>query len=205
MVMQWGQFLDHDITLTPENDVECECGGEENNDDECFQIPIPTNDPFYSTLPSPPTCLHFSRSTAFCTSTPREQFNLITSYIDGSSIYGSDQTTADLLREFSRGELTTSVVNNNLLPVIDGARLAGDVRAQEQPGLTSMHTLWMREHNRIAKEVAASDPSLSDEDVFQESRKMVIAQLQNIAYSEWLPKILGNDQITKYGLTVNKR
>ena len=205
MVMQWGQFLDHDITLTPENDVDCECGHEEENDDECFLIPIPRNDPFYSTLPSPPRCLHFTRSTPFCTSTPREQFNLITSFIDGSSIYGSDQTTADLLREFSGGELTTSVVQDKLLPVIDGARLAGDVRAQEQPGLTSMHTLWMREHNRIAKEKAASNPNLSDEEVFQESRKRVIAQLQHIAYSEWLPKILGNDKMREYDLTVNER
>ena len=205
MVMQWGQFLDHDITLTPENDVECECGHEEENDEDCFLIPVPSNDPFYSTLASPPTCLHFTRSTAFCTSDPREQFNLITSYIDGSNVYGSDQTTSDLLREFSGGELTTSVALDNLLPDIDGARLAGDVRAQEQPGLTSIHTLWMREHNRVAKEMAEANPGFSDEELFQESRRMVAAQLQNIVYDEWLPKILGSSLIDRYGLTVDQR
>ena len=203
--MQWGQFLDHDITLTPENDVECECGHEEDNDEECFLIPVPSDDPFYSSLSSPPTCLHFTRSTAFCTSDPREQFNLITSYIDGSNVYGSDQTTSDLLREFSGGELTTSVALDNLLPDIDGARLAGDVRAQEQPGLTSMHTLWMREHNRVAKEMAQANPSFSDEQLYQESRRMVAAQLQNIVYSEWLPKVLGSSLIDQYDLTVGRR
>ena len=203
--MQWGQFLDHDITLTPENDVECECGHEEDNDEECFLISVPSDDPFYSSLSSPPTCLHFTRSTAFCTSDPREQFNLITSYIDGSNVYGSDQTTSDLLREFSGGELTTSVALDNLLPDIDGARLAGDVRAQEQPGLTSMHTLWMREHNRVAKEMAQANPSFSDEQLYQESRRMVAAQLQNIVYSEWLPKVLGSSLIDQYDLTVGRR
>ena len=128
MLAQWGQFLDHDITLTPENDVECGCE-EQEVDEECFQIPIPSSDQFYSKVENPPTCLEFSRSSAFCTSRPREQFNLITSYIDGSNIYGSDQTTADLLREFIGGELTTSVKYDKLLPEIDGAYLAGDVRA----------------------------------------------------------------------------
>ena len=204
MTAQWGQFLDHDITLTPENDAHCECD-DVDNDEACFLIPIPSTDPFYSKLSSPPTCLHFTRSTAFCTSSPREQFNLITSYIDGSNIYGSDQTTVDLLREFSGGELTTSVEYESMLPDIDGARLAGDVRAQEQPGLTSMHTLWMREHNRVAKEMAAENPSLSDEELFQESRRLVAAQLQNIVYDEWLPKILGSNLIDQYGLKVDQR
>jgi peroxidase len=89
--------------------------------------------------------------------------------------------------------------------MIDGARLAGDVRAQEQPGLTSMHTLWMREHNRVAKEMAADNPSLSDEELFQESRRLVAAQLQNIVYDEWLPKILGSNLIDQYGLKVDQR
>ena len=126
--MQWGQFLDHDITLTPENDVECHCDGDDD-DDECFLIPVPSSDPFYSKLSNPPTCLDFERSSAFCTSSPREQFNLITSFIDGSNIYGSDQTTADLLREFVGGELTTSETYDKMLPEIDGSYLAGDVRA----------------------------------------------------------------------------
>ena len=202
--MQWGQFLDHDITLTPENDIHCTCDGNDN-DEECFPIQIPNNDPFYSSLNSPPKCLHFTRSSAFCTSSPREQFNLITAFIDGSNIYGSDQTTADLLREFTGGELTTSVEYDNLLPDIDGARLAVDTRAQEQPGLTSLHTLWMREHNRVAREIASANPDILDEELFQEARRMVVAHIQNIVYDEWLPKVLGPLLVNKYNLKVESR
>ena len=68
--------------------------------------------------------------------------------------------------------------------------LAGDVRANENPGLASLHTLFIREHNRLAGLVAAAEPSASDEVVFQHARRGVIALLQQITYKEFLPAIV---------------
>lgn len=49
----------------------------------------------------------------------------------------------------------------------------------------------MREHNRIAASLESLNPSWSDENLFQETKRIIIAEYQNIIYSEWLP-IIGN-------------
>ena len=67
----------------------------------------------------------------------------------------------------------------------------GDVRANENHGLTVIHTLWMREHNRIAKLLKQQHISWNDETLFQEARRLVIAEYQHIIFNEWLPQILG--------------
>ena len=67
----------------------------------------------------------------------------------------------------------------------------GDSRVTEQPQLTIMHTIWMREHNRVAQNLAKLNPSWSSETVFQEARRIVIAEFQHITYNEFLPTLLG--------------
>ena len=76
---------------------------------------------------------------------------------------------------------------------------AGDERAIVQPALTAMHTLFLREHNRLADRLAVSlAPQLAgrdlvdiDETLYQEARRLLVAQMQNIVYSEYLPLLLG--------------
>ncbi len=69
-----GQFLDHDITLTPEVEegVPADCCAAPGAE-ECFEIKVPTNDQTFAACGQ--DCLHFVRSSSFCsTITPvREQ------------------------------------------------------------------------------------------------------------------------------------
>ena len=60
----------------------------------------------------------------------------------------------------------------------------GDIRANEHHGLTVMHTLWMREHNKIAKLLAKQHKSWTDEKLYQEARRIVIAEYQHIAFRQ---------------------
>lgn len=78
--------------------------------------------------------------------------------------------------------------------------VAGDARANENLHLTTMHLLWARQHNRIADELSKINPSWSDEVLFQETRRIVGAQLQHITYREFLSIIVGDEKMKKYDL-----
>ncbi|XP_074981330.1 putative oxidoreductase PXDNL isoform X3 [Caretta caretta] len=75
----------------------------------------------------------------------------------------------------------------------------GDHRANEQLGLTAMHTLWFREHNRIARALLKMNPHWDGDTIYNEARKIVGAQMQHITYSHWLPKILGDHGMKMMG------
>ena len=195
MVTQFGQFLDHDITFTPENEDHDCCSRRSSSIDECFPIRMSPNDPFYS-LHSV-KCLEFTRSTAFCEENggARQQMNGITSFIDASNVYGSDEDTGDLLRSFEDGKLEEG--SNRLLPksIGSGNFFAGDTRAREMPGLASMHTLFMREHNRICDLIKSVRGHWKDEQIYQNARRILIAEYQNIVYAEYLPLVLGSENM----------
>ena len=70
------------------------------------------------------------------------------------------------------------------------------------PGLASLHTLWMREHNRIASEITNLRSDLTDEEIFQIARKILIGEMQNIVYGEYLPVVLGEDAMRKYKVSL---
>ncbi len=181
---QWGQFVDHDIDLT-----------EGSHNPEPFNISVPSGDPWFDPYHTGTQEIELNRSiydlsTGTGKDNPRQQTNGITAFIDASNVYGSDATTAASLRSGIGGKLKTST--GNLLPLSDSNFfLAGDIRANEQVGLIAMHTLFVREHNRLAQEIVAQNPSLTDEEIYQQARAIVGAQMQLITYNEFLPLILG--------------
>lgn len=210
MFMQWGQFLDHDIDLQPElSEVDCECKVSR----ECIPMHVKPEDKIFgSDSGNLGECLKFTRTEPICSCEgPREQYNAITSYIDGSGIYGSSEEVAASLRLFrgglfKQGGRSESTKGN--LPFDEETEddfpffIAGDVRANEQTGLTIMHTLWLREHNRLARLLADINPCWDDEKLFQEARKIVGAEIQVITYNFFLPKIFG-DNIKTYLASYN--
>lgn len=194
----WGQFLDHDLTLSEAADPA-----------EAFPIPIPQGDPLFDPFHTGRMQIPLRRSiysTDAPADAPRQQINEVTAFLDGSAIYGSDSELALRLRTLHGGLLKTS--EGNLLPLDDGPRppsappgpmfLAGDVRASENPGLAAMHTLFVREHNRLATELAAENPELNDEQLYQAARRLVIATQQAITWNEFLPALLGPGALRSY-------
>jgi hypothetical protein len=204
-VWGWGQFIDHDINLNDDNPSEA------NN------ILIPACDPLFDPACTGTVTIRMFRSlsdpnTGTGIDNPRKHINEITSFIDGSGVYGSDATRADWLRTFTGGKMKIS--QGNLLPwntidgeydsaidpfapfmVVDGFPrpekffVGGDIRINEQPGLTCFHTLWVREHNRLCDELKIENPTWTDEELYQRARKIVGACIEAITYEEFLPNI----------------
>src|SRR5690606_5728742 len=76
--------------------------------------------------------------------------------------------------------------------------VAGDVRANEQLGLTAMHTLFVREHNFLANKIRKKHPLYSGKQIYQLARALVGAEMQKITYSEFLPVLLGSHALRPY-------
>ena len=211
LLMQWGQYLDHDVTLSPTvSGVDCE----KENSPNCFNIPILSDDPQFGkgrrferdfiplTRSAPDEKLN-----AFHT---REQFNELTSFIDSSNVYGSDQDRQENLRVKISGEpgpfLKTikdgegkealpfqipNLPNECCMGELYLCLQAGDVRASEQPFLSFMHTLWVREHNRIVRILIKLNPTWGPDRLFFEARRIVASVNQHITFDEYLPNLLG--------------
>ncbi|XP_067682800.1 peroxidase-like isoform X2 [Haliotis asinina] len=230
MVMQWGQFLDHDVTNTPiergtdgaaiiccEDDVQDGASSAALNLAErhqCFNIAVPPGDRRFNR-----TCLNFVRSVqvanANCETVPGEQLNQLTAYIDASQVYGSTEEEQDDLRAHTGGLLRTSSENPELLPRNSVTECvtstepnfcfkAGDERVDEHMSLTSMHTIWLREHNRVARKLARINKHWDDERLFQEARRIVGAMMQHITYAEFLPLVLSPKFYNKFKLRPSK-
>lgn len=187
----WGQFLDHDIDLT-ESSV---------TNPERAPVPVPIGDIQFDPDGTGQQVIPFTRSvfdpaTGTSVDNPRQQINQITSWIDGSMVYGSSQQTADRLRTFSGGRLIES--EGGLPPQDAQGFIAGDIRANENIELTSMHALFIREHNRLADQLAKENPRWTDEQIYQQARALVIAEIQVITYKEFLPALLGRGAIAPY-------
>ncbi len=198
----WGQFIDHDIGLRDETPAE--------ND----PIPFDSHDRLEQ-FTNDVGAIDFSRTPAAPgtgVSSPRQQINTLSSYIDASNVYGVTSSREEWLRtgpfdgRLGNNKATLLLTANGYLPRADArgnpstappmdlmgalqgtptrAAVAGDVRANENIALTAIQTLFAREHNRI---VGLLPTSLPDELRFQLARRVVGAEAQDITYNEFLP------------------
>ncbi|NXL86318.1 PERM Myeloperoxidase, partial [Alectura lathami] len=217
MFMQWGQFIDHDLDFSPETPARVSFSGKVDCHTSCAKLPpcfpikIPPNDP---RIRDTRDCIPFFRSAPACdgVTAVREQINALTSFLDGSVVYGSEEPLATRLRD-QTNQLGLLAVNQNFtdkgmayLPfgsmpkdpclMVSGKAkircfLAGDSRASEMLELACMHTLFVREHNRLARALKGLNPHWNGEKLYQEARKIVGAVIQIITYRDYLPLLLG--------------
>ncbi len=213
----WGQFIDHTIGLRAVAD------------DEQMVIPFDADDPLESFTNDLGAIATTRSAVADGTGvdTPREQVNTVSSYIDGWSVYGGTDERLDWLRD---GTLDGDPTNNEATLMNEGGYLptaasrpneerpsvelqgqlivnsgdavvAGDERANENLGLTAVHTLFLREHNRI---VEALPDDLDEETKFQVARRVIAAMQQYITYEEFLPAMgVDLDRYEGYDPTVD--
>lgn len=204
-VWVFGQLIDHEFALV--------------HDDPAQDFPIFINFPDPQFNPGgvlPAVTIPLRRSavipgTGTEIGNPRRFPNAISSFFDGSVIYGSDSTWADWLRTFEDGKMKVSTGNllpfntfsaefegdldpaaprmDNQFPVNPKLFVAGDIRVNENVFLTAMHTLFVREHNWQAERIKARNPQWNDEQIYQHARKIVSGIITAITYEEWLPTL----------------
>jgi len=83
----------------------------------------------------------------------------------------------------------------------DQSFVSGDARIGENGALTLYHILFIRNHNRHAASLAASNPSWNDEAIFQEARRRNIAEYQAVVMYQYFPTEFGpyfNDLLGSY-------
>ena len=203
----WGQFIDHDMSKTTTNPNETLTILADPSD------PIMMGDQTFSRST-------YDLSTGTSTLNPRQQTNSITSYLDLSQVYGSTTALADALRTHVGGQMKTSPGNmlpydnstyftSSQLALINMANdsravatqnlfVTGDVRGNENVELTALQTLFLRNHNLTASQRQQHHPDWSDETLYQEARKLNIAEYQQIVYNAYLPDLLGPSALTSY-------
>ncbi|XP_043797588.1 peroxidase isoform X1 [Apis laboriosa] len=221
VAMQWGQIITHDMGLIegttqskPHKTKCCTDDGQLFKDPSllhrtCYPMLIPFNDPIYSK--SNIRCLNFVRSTTDldhgCSDRfkPAEQLNVVTHFLDLSLVYGSSDQVAANLRAGVNGRLRVDVRTNrewlpsapnasescDIVKPVEVCYLAGDNRVNQNTQLTILQIILLREHNRIANALTKLNPHWTDETIFQETRRILIAEHQYISYYEWLPIFLG--------------
>ncbi|CAL8277720.1 unnamed protein product [Merluccius merluccius] len=148
----------------------------------------------------------------------REQINALTAFLDLSQVYGSEDKLAldlrnltsdqgllrvnDKFKDQGRELLPFSPLQANMCATRKRVTndtnaqevpcfIAGDVRVDENIALTSLHTLFMREHNRLARQLKRLNPQWDSETLYQEARKIMGAYTQVFVFRDYLPHIVG--------------
>ncbi|MDA1137805.1 MAG: hypothetical protein O3B01_04415 [Planctomycetota bacterium] len=201
MTWLWGQFLAHDTDLTPDKSG------------EIANVEVPIGDEHFDPMGKGGQSITLKRSlfdkmTGTDEANPREQENVITGWVDGGVVYGSDDERAKWIRTGENGKLKVSEGNfmpyndgtqdNARIGMADGFFVAGDARSNEHSALISLHTLFVREHNRLADEIKAANPGFTDDEIYDRARKINAAQIPSITYNEYLPALLGEGVLDEY-------
>ncbi|XP_037340465.1 eosinophil peroxidase [Pungitius pungitius] len=154
----------------------------------------------------------------------REQLNTLTAFLDLGQVYGSDEKLALSLRDLQsdggllrvntefkdnrRELLPFSPLNPNMCATRKSITndsnakevpcfLAGDGRVVENIALTSIHTLFVREHNRLARALKKLNPQWDSETLYQEARKINGAYTQVFVFRDYLPHIVGDEAMRR--------
>uniref|UniRef100_A0A8C7NUL3 NAD(P)H oxidase (H2O2-forming) n=1 Tax=Oncorhynchus mykiss TaxID=8022 RepID=A0A8C7NUL3_ONCMY len=188
---------------------------------EFMYIPVPEGDPVFDPHRTGRVLLPFQRGpwdkhSSQSPNNPRTQVNLVTAWLDGSSIYGPSSSWSDALRSFTGGLLasgeqldmpkrsgSTSLMWSAADPSTgqhgpEGLYELGNAWGNENVFTMAEGIVWFRYHNYIASRLSEKHSSWSDEDLFQNARKTVIATFQNIAFYEWLPGFLWEKTMIPY-------
>ncbi|XP_025417048.1 peroxidase-like [Sipha flava] len=226
LLMQWGQFIAHDIALLrPDNSVENCCAAQKllAIPPQCQEvINVPIDDPLYTKYKK--SCISFNRAVTSanfsCPLIPATFMVEVSQYIDGSQVYGSSDVMAAGLRSFINGKLRSDTFLSNqktyieeFCPQVNRKTLqcetstnsrvcfqAGDVRVNQNLGNALLQTLFLRFHNYIATNLLYINQFWTDEILYQETRRIVGAVIQHITYDHYLPIILGETYTQYYGL-----
>ncbi|CAL4074334.1 unnamed protein product [Meganyctiphanes norvegica] len=185
---------------------------------EMHNIEIDKCDTTYDANCSGPLNMPFQRSgydvsTGQSPNNPREQLNYVTSWLDGGFVYSISEARINMLRSFTNGTFKTDENDTNLPPlnteripmlnnptphvlkVLSPERmfLLGDQRTNQNPALLSFGILLFRWHNKLALKMADEHPEWQDEEIFQRTRRLVIAHMQNIIMYEFVPAFVGRE------------
>ena len=195
----WIQFMNHDWVSY----------GDPANA-EPYRIPLEPDDPVRRSLHQTHMLVRPTQKDPTLKpgeSTPAH-INEVTSWWDGSQIYGSDAKTLDAVRSHQRGKLALDPKTGNLPVLADGVEHTG-FRRNWWVGLSMLHTLFVKEHNAICDMLAAHYPKWSDQQLFDTARLINAAAMAKIHTVEWTPAVLPNEALNSamnsnwYGLLTN--
>uniref|UniRef100_A0A1I7UEQ3 Peroxidase n=1 Tax=Caenorhabditis tropicalis TaxID=1561998 RepID=A0A1I7UEQ3_9PELO len=219
--MQIGQFIAHDIIFMPSStakdgsSLNCtSCSSPTTVSTNCAPIPAPADDKYFNPVSKTESrCIRLTRAlngqSGFGV---RTQIDQNSHYLDMSVVYGSSDCEARSVRSFSNGQLAVfSGMGYALPPQAPNDTncqstnpyycfTAGDFRNCLHPGLLPLHSVFIKEHNRLAVKVKAAQPSWNDEQIYQFVRRVMVAQWQHIVYNEYLPKYLNDKYLTDFNL-----
>ncbi|CCL99231.1 uncharacterized protein FIBRA_01246 [Fibroporia radiculosa] len=139
----------------------------------------------------------------------RENANQATTWLDVSALYGSTIEVSRALRSFDKGKLRTSPGNYlpfnsdglsmRTRPGVDVRSLfaGGDPRTNEDWIMLAIHTLLLRDHNRMCDLLAVRHPEYDDERIYQTIRLAMAAKFALIANSYQMAywQTSGNDSM----------